>query len=270
MRGSCWNSVRGTLPGVKPNLTMYMEELTAGARWIPSESVDLVFTSPPYKRRDGYSDELMRELGGIVGRVLHPGGRFYMNFGQLKESFSRAYDARRIVEDAGLLSPGQTIAWVKSLVIDGKQQGHYQPITIKSTAMNYCWEPVFSFYKRPELPTDRLSIGVPFADKSNLTRDTRGKHGDLHCAGDVWFIPYKTTGAKKKATAGMGNAYSFPVELPFRAIKLSGISAGSVVFDPFMGSGTTAVAAKQLGMHAWGVEMDKEKLEVIQERWDSA
>jgi site-specific DNA-methyltransferase (adenine-specific) len=236
---------------------------------VPACSVDVVFTSPPYKRKDGYSYPLMRELGRLIGRVLRPGGRVFLNFGQLREGFARPYEARELVERMGKLEPGQTIAWVKSAVIDGVQRGHYQPITMKSPTLNYCWEPIFTYHKPPELALNRLAIGVPFADKSNMRRGTRGKHGDLHCAGDVWFVPYKTTGAtKKKATASMGNAYSFPVELPLRAIKLSNLARGCTVLDPFMGSGTTAVAAKMLGMHAWGIEMDPGKGPVIAERWD--
>jgi site-specific DNA-methyltransferase (adenine-specific) len=251
-----------------PELKTYTENLLDGAPNVPDCSVDMIFTSPPYKKKDGYSPRLMQVLGEVVGRVLRPGGRAYMNFGQLREGFARPYEARSIVDTESGLEAGQTICWVKSLVVDGLQRGPYTPITMKSPTLNYGWEPIFTFYKLPELALDRLAIGVPYADKSNLKRGTRGKHGDLHCAGDVWLVPYKTTGAKKKkATATMGNAYSFPVELPRRAIKLSKMARGCVVFDPFMGSGTTAVAARQLGMHAWGIELDPEKVPVIQQRW---
>jgi site-specific DNA-methyltransferase (adenine-specific) len=251
-----------------PELKIHTEDLLDRAPGIPDCSVDMIFTSPPYKRRDGYSHDLMEALGEVVGRVLRPGGRAFMNFAQLREGFARPYEARDIVETESGLEAGQTICWVKSLVVDGLQRGHYTPITMKSPTLNYGWEPIFTYYKPPELALSRLSLGVPFADKSNMKRGTRGKHGDLHCAGDVWFLPYRTTGkTKKKATAGMGNAYSFPVELPLRAIKLSNLARGCVIFDPFMGSGTTAVAARQLGMHAWGIEQDPGKVPVIQQRW---
>lgn len=253
-----------------PTLKVWTGDLLDVASQVPDCSVDMVFTSPPYKRKDGYSHELMEALGELVGRVLRPGGRFYMNFGQLREGFDRPFNARAVVYEAAHphLKPGQTICWVKSLVVDGKQRGHYTPITMKSPTLNYGWEPIFTLYRPPELAINRLAIGVPFADKTNLKRGTRGKHGDLHCAGDTWFVPYRTTGAKKKkATATMGNAYSFPVELPLRAIKLSNMAKGCVVFDPFLGSGTTAVAARQLGMHAWGIELDPEKVPVIERRW---
>jgi hypothetical protein len=304
-----------------PKLKVWTGDLLDVGRKVPDCSVDMVFTSPPYKRKDGFSLDLMEALGELLGRVLRPGGRVYMNFGQLREGFDRPGISRDLVYEGSnrLLEPGQTIAWIKSLalpgwrkpvqdeikrlrdpavlgglargtmglgaaqavldaiqkIVDGPggvlQRGHYQPITMKSPTLHYCWEPIFTFFKPPELALNRLAIGVPFADKSNMKRGSRGKHGDLHCAGDAWFVPYKTTGAKKKkATASMGSAYSFPVELPLRAIRLSNMAKGCVVFDPFMGSGTTAVAARQLGMHAWGIELGPEKVQVIEQRWKEA
>lgn len=255
-----------------PKLKIFTGDLREVAGQIPDRSVDMIFTSPPYKKAHGFSEDLMAALGQLAGRVLRPGGRFYLNFGQLREDFARPYVARSIVESAASpeLRPGQTICWVKSLVVDGKQRGHYTPITMRSPTLNYGWEPIFTFFKPPETTLDRLSVGVPFADKTNLKRGTRGANGDLHCAGDVWFVPYKTTGAaKKKPTANMGNAYSFPVELPLRAILLSNMCMGSVVLDPFMGSGTTAVAARRTRMSAWGIELDPEKVPVIEGRWET-
>jgi hypothetical protein len=301
----------------KPQLKLWTGDLCKAARNVPDCSVDLIFTSPPYKKKDGYSIELMEALGELCGRVLRPGGRAFLNFGQLREGFDRPFEARDLVYEHSnrALEPGQTIAWIKSIaapdwrelvrdeikrlrnpavlgglglgtmglglgqkvldaiqkVVDGSgrrvQRGHYQSLGTEKI-LNYCWEPIFTFYKAPELDLDRRSIGVGFTDKSNMKRGTRGKHGDLHCAGDVWYVPYKTTGKKKKkATAKMGNAYSFPVELPRRAIKMASMARGCVVFDPFLGSGTTAVAAKELGMHAWGIELDKGKRPVIRQRW---
>jgi hypothetical protein len=301
---------------IKPELKVYPADLMDLAPEVPDCSVDMIFTSYPYKKKDGYSHDLMQALGTVAGRVLRPGGRFFLNGGQLREGFTRPQEAQGLVHEWSGLEPGQTIAWIKSLALPGwrkgalerveraleflrapatpslarvagvakdlaelqdylkgpgdvLQRGHYQPITMRSPTLNYCWEPVYTFFKPPELALNRLAIGCPFADKGNMRRGTRGKHGDLHCAGDTWWIPYKTTGSKaKKATAGMADAYSYPVELVERAVKVSNMAKGCVVFDPFMGSGTTAVAAKRLGMHAWGLERDARKISTIQQRWE--
>jgi site-specific DNA-methyltransferase (adenine-specific) len=251
-----------------PELKVWTENLLAGAHSVPDCSVDMIFTSPPYKRKDGYSLGLMEVLGEVAGRVLRPGGRFFMNFGQLREGFARPFGPTDLITQVEILKRVDKLeSWLKG---PGEvlSRGHSSTITMKSPTMTYCWEPIFTFFKPPELALNRLSIGCKYADKSNLRRGTRGKHGDLKCAGDTWWIPYKTTGAtKKKATSTMGNAYSFPVELPLRAIKVSNLARGCTVFDPFMGSGTVAVAAARLGMHAWGIELDAEKAPVIEQRW---
>ncbi len=98
----------------------------------------------------------------------------------------------------------------------------------------------------PEL--DRLSIGVPYKDISNAKRFNNGLN--LRCAGNVWYINYETIQSKNEKL----HPDRFPVELPLRCIKLSGIKKGSVVCDPFMGSASTAIAAKMLGMNYLGFE----------------
>lgn len=239
--------------------------------WIQPESVDVIMTSPPYKDEDGFSLALMRDLGRLAVHVLKPGGRVFMNFGQLRENFNRPYVARDLVQVGARLGlkAGQTIAWIKSVVIDEKQRGHYQPITMKSPTLNYCWESIFTFYKPPEAGLDRLSIGVPFADKSNMERGSRGSNGDLHCAGDAWFIPYKTTGAtKKKGAAELKGAYSYPEEVVERCLKVSDLQPGAVVLDPFVGGGTTVSVARRLGFNSIAVDMNKVALEVTQRAWE--
>jgi site-specific DNA-methyltransferase (adenine-specific) len=97
---------------------------------------------------------------------------------------------------------------------------------------------------------DRLAIGVPFSDKSNIAR--RGHAQDKRCRGDTWFIPYKTVQAKAEKFNHPG---TFPLDLPRWCIRLHGKS-GSVVLDPFAGAGTTLLAAQAEGAHGIGIEID--------------
>lgn len=236
---------------------------------VEAESIDLAVFSPPYFESGGYSRDLMNKVGTLLHHTLKPGARAFMNFGQVQEDMARPFKARSALLDGfrDALSAWQTVIWVKSVAIDKLQRGHYQPINSKRL-LNYCFEYVFQFVKGdPEKgrPLDRLSVGVPFADKTNLDRGTRGQNGDLHCAGDVWFIPYETTGQEKKKD----HRHGFPLELARRCVAVAGLEPGSVVLDPFMGGGTTAVAARLCGMNAVGIDRDPLILEKATKIWSS-
>jgi hypothetical protein len=279
---------------------------------IPDDSVDLVVTSPPYKKKDGYSRALMLSLGKGLGRVLKPGGLVVFNFAQLVEDMARPFEARSaICEGSKLpknLSPqrlhtGQTVIWVKSIAVPSWRElveeatsrfsnvlgqgsaiacvdaiktylrqllagpgrslvrGHSQPIN-SDYLLYYNWEFLFTFHKAPRPKVDRLAIGVEYADKGNLKRGTRGKHGDVRCAGDTWFIPYETTGATKKKK----HVYEYPAELVRRCVKLAGAGPGSTIFEPFLGSGQTVVVAKEMGLNAYATEIDARTLKAAKGR----
>ena len=78
----------------------------------------------------------------------------------------------------------------------------------------------------------------------------------------VWYIPYETIQRKEQKY----HKDRFPVELPLRCIKLSGIENGSIVADPFGGSMTVGVACHELAMRFVGFEVDGEVFEIGEER----
>jgi DNA modification methylase len=82
---------------------------------------------------------------------------------------------------------------------------------------------------------------------------------------DVWSIPRATTGAPEQRT---GHPYESPVALPSRAIENSS-QKGEVVYDPFLGSGTTLIAAEQLGRKCYGMEISPQYCDVIVKRWET-
>lgn len=101
-----------------------------------------------------------------------------------------------------------TIHWIKSIAIDREAAGagadmdrdiavgHYKPIN-SERFVNDCHEFVFHFTPHGTTPLDRLSIGVPYQDPSNISRWRRGG-GNRRCRGNTWFIPYETIQSRDK------------------------------------------------------------------------
>jgi site-specific DNA-methyltransferase (adenine-specific) len=159
----------------------------------------------------------------------------------------------------GLFQLQNTIHWVKSISLmleNGNvlSKGHFKPINSKRY-LNDCHEYVFHLTKTGSLAIDRLAVGVPYADKSNIARWAHTGGGDRRCGGNVWFVPYKTI----RTRAGQRpHPATFPVELVARCLRLHG-KPGAVVMDPFLGLGASAQAARQEGAARFvGFEIDPE------------
>jgi site-specific DNA-methyltransferase (adenine-specific) len=142
-----------------------------------------------------------------------------------------------------------SIVWVKSISIGEDTHGHFKPVNSRRY-LNHTHEHVFHFTKSGAAELDRLAVGVPFKDKSNISR--WGHDRDRRCAGDVWFIPYETIRTK---AARHHHPSPFPTALARRCIMLHG-KARAVVLDPFLGIGSTLVAAQRLGCRGIGIEID--------------
>ena len=79
----------------------------------------------------------------------------------------------------------------------------------------------------------------------------------------MWFIPYDTVQSKGEK---FNHPAGFPVELPTRCIKLHGLRPDLMVLDPFLGAGTTLVAAQALGCRSIGIEIDRKYVEIAIQR----
>ncbi len=221
-------------------------------------SIDVCVTSPPYNigvaynshddrmPREGYL-AWMAQVGQAIGRVLAPDGSFFLNVGSTNIDPWLAFDVARAFD--GIFTLQNNIVWVKSLSVGDDTLGHFKPISSKRF-LNNNHESVFHFTKTGNTTVDRLAIGVPFKDKSNIAR--WGHEQDRRCGGNVWFIPYKTVRSK---TQKFDHPAGFPVELPMRCIQMHG-KPGATVLDPFLGAGTTLVAAERLGARGTGIEKD--------------
>lgn len=239
-------------------------------RHLSAGSVEIIVTSPPYNNGTAYrsySDLLtpeahltwMERVAVECDRVLAPGGSLFLNVASSAQNPLRKIDILNQFSRYFVLQ--NEIVWIKSLAIGGITRGHFRPISSRRY-LNQTHEVVFHLTKSGSVPIDRLSIGVPYADKSNVSR-WRGAGGrDLRCAGNSWFIAYET---RPRGGDRVQHPAAFPVELASRCIKLHGCAG--LVLDPFCGTGSTLVAAKQLGMSAVGIEIDPEYARITRERF---
>ena len=235
---------------------------------LPKDSVDLVITSPPYnigvayktyqdrRPRDAYL-KWLAEIGKQLHRVMRDGASFFLNIGSTNSDPWLPQDVSAELRDTFTLQ--NHIVWVKSISIGNDTVGHFKPIT-SHRYLNHNHEAIFHYTKTGSVPVDRVAIGVPFKDKSNIAR--WGHKADRRCAGNVWFLPYETV---KSRAQKFDHPAGFPVSLPERCIRLHG-QTGATVLDPFLGAGTTLVAAQRLGCKGIGIEINSLYVKTAVER----
>jgi len=225
---------------------IYQNDFRDAFQKLEPESVKAIITSPPYKRADGFSSQLIMDLAREAFRVLRSDGILALNFGQLAEDPSRHHWVA--LECAQKLIPGPEIFWIKSLPEYG---GHFAPLP-GDKWLNRKWEWVFIFGKKNyAMDRFREGVGIPYIYKSNSKRFAHGR--DLQCPGDVWYIPHETIGNKKRP-----HPHQWPLKLPEKLIRLSGAVSGDLICDPFMGSGATAKATLRVNkmLSFFGCEID--------------
>ena len=248
--------------------TILVGDCTEMLRTLPARSIDVVVTSPPYniglayKSYDDGGDRAaylawIRDVAALIARVMKDDGSFFLNVGGTSADPWIPADVGNAVRD--LFTLQNSIVWVKSVSVDERSFGHYKPVNSRRY-LNRTHETVFHFTRQGTVALDRLAVGVPFQDKSNIAR--RGHAQDRRCAGNVWFIPYETIRSKAQRRH---HPAPFPVELPERCIRLHG-KAGATVLDPFLGIGSTLVAAQTLGCAGVGIEIDPDYAEAAAER----
>lgn len=208
----------------------------------------------PYKQYLKWMDKLAKELY----RVLKKNGSIFLNMSGTSVNPWIAYDVAQVFRQTFILQ--NNIIWVKSISIREDTHGHFKPIN-SHRYLNHNHESLFHFTKTGNVSIDRLSIGVPFKDKSNLTRRGSNTRPDKRCAGDIWFTPYKTVNSKAQK---FNHPAGFPEELVARCIQFHG-KAGKVL-DPFVGTGTTLVIAEQMGYKGIGFDIDKNYIRTAKKR----
>jgi site-specific DNA-methyltransferase (adenine-specific) len=228
---------------------------------VPDRSVALVVTSPPYFAGKEYEEALgdglipatyleyltmLEDVFAECVRKLEPGGRIAVNVANLgrKPYRSLSADVLTILQDKlRLLLRGEVI-WEKARGASG----------------SCAW----GSFQRPGNPVLRdLTERVIIASRDRFDRAIGRKERDeqglpatwslsrdefMEATTDVWEIP-------PESATRVGHPAPFPIALPERLIHLY-TYYDDLVLDPFVGSGTTAVAAVRTGRHYAGYDMD--------------
>ncbi|MGP0107888.1 MAG: DNA-methyltransferase [Acidimicrobiales bacterium] len=237
---------------------------------VADNSVALVVTSPPYFAGKEYEAVLgvghvpadyaaylgmLHDVFGQCFDKLEPGGRIAVNVANLgrKPYRSLARDVIDLLERLGYLLRGEII-WQKSHAAGGScAWGTYQrpgnPV-LRDVSERIVVASKGRF-DRALTPLERSAQGLP--SEGTMTMDEF-----VDATIDLWDIP-------TESATRVGHPAPFPVELPRRLIELY-TYRGDLVMDPFMGSGSTAVASVRTERHYVGFDTDEEYVALAERR----
>ncbi len=251
--------------------------------WLPPNCIDLIVTSPPY------ADQRSHTYGGI-----HP-DKYVEWFLPIAAELKRV-----------LKKEGSFILNIKERVVNGERHTYVLELILALRKQGWLWTEEYMWHKRNSYPgkwPNRFRDGwerclhftkdkhfamyqdavrIPMGDWSqsrlrNLSETDKRRDNSRVQSGfgkkiENWVgreLAYPDN-VLHLATecSNRGHSATFPVELPAWFIKLF-TQPGDVVLDPFLGSGTAAVAAKQLGRRCIGIEINPEYIQLAQERLDA-
>jgi site-specific DNA-methyltransferase (adenine-specific) len=270
------------LAGRKATSRFYLADCLEAFKGLPAGSIDVIVTSPPYNmgiRYSRYQDtlsetEYLRWTDAWIreaARVLSPEGSLFLNVGARPSDPWTPFDVAQAAR--AHLTLQNVLHWVKSIAIEKEAAGaaaglardlavgHYKPIN-SERYVNDCHEFIFHFTPQGTTRLERLALGVPYQDQSNIARWRSASDG-LRCRGNAWFMPYETI---QRRDRDRPHPATFPPRLPEQCLRLHGLGRIRTAMDPFTGLGSTAIACARLGVNFLGTEIDEAYLKAAVER----
>jgi site-specific DNA-methyltransferase (adenine-specific) len=239
--------------------------------YLGEESIHLIITSPPYwqlkdygtNKQIGFHESYESYINNLnlvwneCYRVLHPGCRFCVNIG---DQFARSvyYGRYKVI-------PIRTeiIKYCETIGFDYMGAVIWQKVTTCNTTGGATIMGSFPYPRNGILKIDYEFILI-FKKQGNSPKPTKEQKKLSIMTKDEWndyFSGHWTFAGVKQN----GHMAMFPEELPARLIKMFSFP-GETILDPFLGSGTTTLAARNLGRNSVGYEINRDYLSTIKEK----
>ena len=238
----------------------------------PDDSIDIIVSSPPYNiniNYNSYSDtksdytNWMHSVWKQATRILKPSGHLFLNIQPTRNNPLMPYEVVSGIDWA----IQNTFIWNKSIEIDGYVRGHGYAVTTSKHYIPNGWEYVFHLTAKGRTPIDLRDSGVPYQPEWAAANSKRTGR-DWRPTMNSWFIPYETNGSTSNKTLANGKKHPavYPRALVKRCLDVCGAKPEHTVYDPFGGTGTTALAAKEYGCKYITTEIDEDYVEFIKSR----
>ena len=243
----------------EPGAVVYLADCVELMRLMPAGSVDVVFADPPYRLSGG----------GVTVRsgklVLVDKGSWDRSLGSYEKD--HGYNVRWLREARRVLKPDGTL-WVSGT--------HHIIFSLGFALQSLGFRIINQIaWQKPDPPPNVLHTAFTHAHET-LIWAAKGKghtfnydlingHDPTTQVSSVWRIPTVPQTEKRYGR--------HPTQKPLRLVRralLASTREGDLVFDPFSGSGTTAVAAKELGRFFVGAELEEEFCELAARRIKAA
>ncbi|MCU0419869.1 MAG: site-specific DNA-methyltransferase [Cyclobacteriaceae bacterium] len=262
------------------NTRLYLGDCKEIIKKIPDNSIDLIFTSPPYadQRKNTYGGvhpdkyvEWFLPISNELLRVLKPTGTFILN---IKEKVTEGERSTYVMElILAMRRQGwfwtEEFIWHKKNSYPGKWPNRFRD----------SWERLLQFNRDKKFAMYQDEVMVPMGDwaKTRLRKlsETDKRRDDSRVGSGFgknisnWVNRDKAypSNVLHLATECSNKKHSaaFPEELPEWFIKLF-TKPGDIVLDPFMGSGTTNIVAQKLKRNSIGIEIVKEYYNMVCEQ----
>lgn len=247
---------------------IYIGDAQSVLKKMPDNYFQLMVTSPPYwnvrdyghKKQIGLNDTLKQYLNRLnkvwaeVVRVLLPDGKIALNIGNIY--YSEPDEKRRTTANLSLLLWQQlndfkqlrfmgTIYWQKTTSRDGSVLFGSYPYPTNFMISNAV-EPIHIFRK-----VGKRNVSKEIKEHSKVSKEDFKKIRDA-----IWK---DINGVEDKHCA------AYPLEIPKRLIKMFSYTEDWIL-DPFLGSGTTIKAAKDLNRNSMGIELNPDYIKIIKEK----